>query len=82
MAVATNVFPLYEVIDGKWILSRKNPKPKPVKDYLKMQRRFAHLTEEEIEKIQARVDAEWEALLERCGEKKESAPESAEPSGE
>lgn len=69
MAVATNVFPLYEVIDGKWILSRKNPKPKPVKEYLKLQRRFRHLTDDEIAKIQARVDQEWQALLERCGVK-------------
>jgi pyruvate ferredoxin oxidoreductase beta subunit len=82
MAVATNIFPLYEVIDGKWILSRKNPKPKPVREYLKMQRRFAHLTEEEIAKIQERVDAEWEALLEKCGEKKEAGPATSETAGE
>lgn len=67
MAVSTNVFPLYEVIDGKWILSRKNPKPKPVRDYLKLQRRFRHLTEDEINKIQARVDEEWRSLIDRCG---------------
>ncbi len=82
MAVATNVFPLYEVIDGKWILSRKNPNPKPVRDYLKMQKRFDHLTDEEIEKIQARVDAEWEALLERCGEKKSDKSEELAPSSD
>ena len=73
MAVATNVFPLYEVIDGEWKLSRKNPKPKPVREYLKMQRRFRHLTDDEITKIQARVDAEWKTLLERCGESPEAA---------
>ncbi|MBW1974617.1 MAG: pyruvate synthase subunit beta [Deltaproteobacteria bacterium] len=71
MAVATNVFPLYEVIDGQWKLSRKNPKPKPVKEYLKLQRRFRHLTDAEIAKIQQRVNKEWKTLLARCGELEE-----------
>ncbi len=66
LAVQSKVFPLYEVIDGQWILSRKIAKPKPVSEYLKLQRRFRHLTETEIEWIQARVDAEYEELLKRC----------------
>ncbi len=40
-----------------------------VADYFKGQRRFRHLTDAEIAKIQARVDAEYEELLERCGQK-------------
>ena len=79
LAVQTRVFPLFEVIEGRWILTRKVPKPRPVSEYLKVQRRFAHLGEKEIAKIQARVDAEWEALLERCGEK---AKEEAGPAEE
>ncbi len=67
MAVQSRVFPLYEVIDGQWVLSRKVPKPKPVAEYLKMQRRFRHLTETEIDKIQKRVDEDWQALMKRCG---------------
>jgi len=38
-----------------------------VAEYFKAQRRFRHLTETEVAKIQTRVDAEYEALLERCG---------------
>lgn len=66
LAVQTKVFPLYEVIDGKWILSRKVAKPKPVSEYFKVQRRFRHLTENDIEEIQRRVDEEYEELLRRC----------------
>jgi hypothetical protein len=38
-----------------------------VADYLKAQRRFRHLTQVDIEKIEARVNEDYEALLERCG---------------
>jgi NADPH-dependent glutamate synthase beta subunit-like oxidoreductase len=38
-----------------------------VADYFKQQRRFRHLTEAEVEKIQKRIDQEYEALLDRCG---------------
>jgi pyruvate ferredoxin oxidoreductase beta subunit len=68
LVVQAKVFPLYEVIDGKWILSRKIRNPKPVSKYLKSQRRFRHLTEADIEYIQGRVDADYEALLKLCGE--------------
>ncbi|NPA94273.1 MAG: pyruvate synthase subunit beta [Thermodesulfobacteria bacterium] len=63
LAVETKVFPLYEVIEGRYIMSRKITKPKPVTEYFKGQRRFRHLDEEHIEYIQRRVDAEYEKLL-------------------
>jgi pyruvate ferredoxin oxidoreductase beta subunit len=62
LVVETNIFPLFEVIEGKYVV-RKNTKPKPVEDYLKQQRRFSHLTPELIATIQKRVDAEYEKLL-------------------
>ncbi len=63
LAVDTKIFPLYEVIEGKFYITRKVTKPKPVEEYLKAQRRFRHLTPEIIEEIQRRVDAEYERLL-------------------
>ena len=63
LAVETRVFPLYEVIEGRYVISRKISKPKPVAEYLKGQRRFRHLTENEINYIQRRVDAEYEKLV-------------------
>jgi pyruvate ferredoxin oxidoreductase beta subunit len=67
LVVQTKIFPLYEVIDGKWRLSRKIKKPKPVTDYFKLQRRFRHLTEADIAFIQERVDREYDRLLQLCG---------------
>ena len=67
LAVQSKVFPLYEVIDGQYILSRKLARPKPVSEYFKPQRRFRHLTDSEIDFIQQRVDEEYEKLLKKCG---------------
>jgi len=63
LVVESKVFPLYEVIEGKYFLSRKITKPKPVEEYLKTQRRFRHLKAEHIEFIQKRVDAEYDKIL-------------------
>jgi pyruvate ferredoxin oxidoreductase beta subunit len=71
LVVQTKIFPLYEVIDGKYRLSRKIKKPKPVNSYFKLQRRFSHLTEKDIALIQARVDREYDRLLGLCGVEKE-----------
>lgn len=62
LAVQTGIFPLYEVEDGRLHVTVKVPKRKHVKEYLKLQGRFAHLTDDEIEKIQKRVDMESEKL--------------------
>jgi pyruvate ferredoxin oxidoreductase beta subunit len=61
--VQSKVFPLYEVIDGQYILTRDIKKPIPVADYLKTQRRFRHLGEEDVAYIQKRVDADWDRLM-------------------
>lgn len=63
LVVQTRIFPLYEVIDGKYHLTRDIKKPKPVEEYLMMQRRFRHLKPADIEVIQKRVDADWARLI-------------------
>ena len=65
LAVQTGVFPLYEVEDGRHKLSVHPAKLKPVQDYLKLQGRFRHLSEETIAEIQQRVDREYTKLLEK-----------------
>jgi len=67
LVVQTKIFPLYEVIDGKYRLSRKIKKFKPVTEYFKLQRRFRHLTETDVAFIQERVDREYDRLLQLCG---------------
>lgn len=68
LAVQSRVFPLYEVIDGEYKLSKNIKKPKTVAEYLKPQRRFKHLGEDDIADIQKRVDIEYAKLLRLCGE--------------
>ena len=69
-AVETCYWPLFEVIDGKWILNYEPKKKLPIEDFLKRQGRFKHLfkpgNEELIAAFQAEVDRRWEELLERC----------------
>jgi len=66
LAVDTGVFPLYEVVDGKYRMTYEPQKLRPVKDYLKGQGRFRHLGDKDIEKIQRRVSQEYEKILSKC----------------
>ncbi len=66
LAVETGIFPLFEVEDGKYKMSLVPEKLKPVKDYMKLQRRFRHLKPDAIEAIQERVTAEYHKLLEKA----------------
>ncbi len=66
----TCVWPLCEVVDGKYILSCEPKNKLPVSEYLKLQGRFAHMfkpgCEWMIEQIQSEVDRNWEELLRLC----------------
>lgn len=67
LAVETNLFPLYEIIDGTEYRITHDPKGLPVTEYLKIQGRYRHLTEEAIEDIQREADGQWKRLLARAG---------------
>ncbi len=62
MAVQCGMFPLYEVVNGKYSITVKPEELKPVNDYIKAQGRFRHLTDREIGHIQQKVDQEWGKL--------------------
>ena len=66
LAVHTKVFPLYEVEEGERYMINVNPKSLPVDEYLRLQGRFNHLSDEDIQKIQETVDREWERLLKKA----------------
>jgi len=52
------------VEDGKYRLTVEIPeKRRPIQDYLKGQGRFRHLTPDQIQMIQERVDIDWETLM-------------------
>jgi len=62
LAVETGIFPLYEVENGKYWLSIDSSELRPVTDYMKLQGRFRHLSEEVVNEIQRRVKAEYAGL--------------------
>ncbi len=66
LAVETCFWPLYEVIDGKYIISYKPKNKLPITEFLKPQGRFKHLFKPEnallLEEIQEEVDKRWEML--------------------
>jgi pyruvate ferredoxin oxidoreductase beta subunit len=66
LAVQTRVFPLYEVINGRYFLSRKSKKSKPVMDYLQVQGRYRHLSDEQVTVIQAQVDEKYADIEQRA----------------
>jgi pyruvate ferredoxin oxidoreductase beta subunit len=63
-------WPLYEVVDGRYILNYDPDPPVPVTDWFRLQKRFRHLlqpgSEPLLDEIQAQVDADWNDLLGRC----------------
>jgi len=73
LAVDTCYWPLYEVENGVWKLNYKPRQKKPMEEWLRAQGRFAHLFQPKfrhlIDEIQAKIDEEWEKLLEKCGVK-------------
>jgi pyruvate ferredoxin oxidoreductase beta subunit len=66
LAVQTGVFPLYEVVNGEYHMTIVPEKLRPVRDYLKIQGRFRHLSDGLIEEIQKRTDLEYKKLLEKA----------------
>jgi pyruvate/2-oxoacid:ferredoxin oxidoreductase beta subunit len=65
-AVEANIFPLYEVENGKYMVTVKPDKIK-VKDYIAAQGRFKHVAESHVKTMQRNVDKDWEQLLTKTG---------------
>ena len=67
LAVETCYWPLYEVIDGKYKINYKPKNKLPIEEFLRPQKRFAHMfkpgTEWMIEEFQKEVDERWQELL-------------------
>jgi pyruvate ferredoxin oxidoreductase beta subunit len=70
LMVEAGLWPLYEVVDGKWSMTGARQKRRPVMDALFSQKRFNHITKNAddatIAAIQAKVDEEWDALQALC----------------
>jgi len=66
LAVETGVFPLYEIENGKYRLSLELSGLRPLQDYLRLQGRFRHLSDDTIKQIQERVTEEYERIKEKA----------------
>ena len=69
MAVQTNIFPLYEVEDGRRYTINYKPKEYLAREYFKLQGRFKHLTDQDLDQIQQMVNEDWELLLHKAGDR-------------
>jgi pyruvate ferredoxin oxidoreductase beta subunit len=69
-AVESCFWPLYEVVDGEFRLTYEPEEIVPIDEWLRPQKRFAHLLRPGnarlVQEIQRVVDADWEALRLRC----------------
>ena len=72
LAVETRYWPLFEVVDGRWILNYQPKSYVPIEEWLVKQGRFKHMFKPEnewmIEAFQKEVDRRWSELLNRCEE--------------
>jgi len=64
LAVLTGVWPLLEIKNGVFNLTFIPPKLRPVKEYLQLQGRFAHMSEDQIKEVQNFVEKRWKSLME------------------
>jgi len=65
-AVECGAFPLYEVEDGRTWTINQGPRRRPIGDYLALQGRYRHLTDAQIDALQAGIDESWAALLRKA----------------
>ena len=74
LAVQTGIWPLYEVFEGKFSLSRESKKfldsskRKPIEEYIKAQKRFNSISQEQIENYKAYIKDLWAEIESRLKE--------------
>ncbi len=71
MAVQSRIFPLYEIEHGETCRLTMEHSGIPIYDYIKKQGRFRHMSDEEIERVQKKVDHEWKRLLRKINQSNE-----------
>lgn len=67
LAVETNLFPLFEAVNGRIRVTKKIKKAKPIREYLEMQGRFKNITDEQIENLERKAQIYYNQLIEAEG---------------
>ena len=66
LGVTSKVYPMLEITEnGQKLEVWKDFEPSSVREYMKPQGRFRHLTDEELDGIEKEVEANWQKLLAR-----------------
>jgi pyruvate/2-oxoacid:ferredoxin oxidoreductase beta subunit len=79
LALETRAWVSWEYANGEFSLTYKPRKATLVKEYLKLQGRFAHLTDKQIDEMQRMIDEEWKYWEEMDKQKRIILPWIAAP---
>lgn len=66
LAVETNLYPLWECVEGKYRMTYEVKKRTPIQEYTRSMQKYAHLTDEEIRSLQYSVDQNYKRLKDLC----------------
>jgi pyruvate/2-oxoacid:ferredoxin oxidoreductase beta subunit len=66
-ATQSNVFPIYEVENGRYTINVLPDRQIPVSEYLQAQGRFNQMDGEMIQSVQEATDRKWKNLLKKAG---------------
>ena len=64
-AVECGAYPLYEIEDGQRYTLNVTQRTRPVSQYLALQRRYRHMSEQDTQQLQAEIDEGWARLEQR-----------------
>ncbi len=62
LAVETGAWPLFEIEDGEFRITKRVGERRPVEEYLRTQGRFRHLGSGEIKEIQEHIELMWKEI--------------------
>jgi len=71
LATETGFWPLYEVMNGKFLLSKPSEKHldiskrRPIEEYFKAQKRFKDISQEELERYKSLIETQWKEIKKR-----------------
>ena len=65
-AVRTNYFPLWEAENGRYRLTHETANPRPIRELTGLIRKFAHLNEDDLDRLQQKVNERYAFIKALC----------------